>query len=143
MGGRKLSGIMSGGKPVLVVVMYSPRTRIRWGSDHKLASWPREQTSFSWRSRSLDRAGQESMACRNVSGAISAPRTGEVEVFVGPGWVGSQVAFRRSHLMDSSCHKLPQAHEGVGGEGGGVVGVWRSGVFFRSILEKHVPSPGP
>jgi len=71
VGGKKRSGIMSGGKPVLVVVMYSPRARVRWGSDHTLASWPREETSFSRRSRSLDRAGQERMACWNVSGSVS------------------------------------------------------------------------
>ena len=72
-----------------------------------------------------------------------APRTGEVGVLIGPGRVGSQIAFRRSHLMDSSCHKLPQAHEGVGGEGGGVVVVGRCGVFFGPILEEHEPSSGP
>jgi len=62
---------MSGGKPVFVVVMYSPRARSRWGSVNKLASWPREETSFSRRSRSLVRAGQERMACWNVSGLVS------------------------------------------------------------------------
>jgi len=71
MGGKKCSGIMSGGKPVLVVVMYSPRARIRCGSDHRLESWPREETSFSRRSRSPDRAGQDRRACRNVLGSIS------------------------------------------------------------------------
>ena len=134
---------MSGGKPVLVVVMYSPRARIRCGSDHRLESWPREETSFSRRSRSLDRAGQERTACRNVSGSIFAPWTGEVGVFIGPGRVGIQIAFRRSHLMDSSCHKLPQAHKGMGGEGGGVVVVAGCGVFFGPVLEEHEPSSGP
>ena len=62
---------MSGGKPVFVRVMYSPRVRSRWGSDHKMESRPREETSFSSTSRSLARAGQERMACWNVSGSIS------------------------------------------------------------------------
>jgi len=72
-----------------------------------------------------------------------APWTGEVRVFGGPGWVGGQVTFPRSHLMDSSRHKLPQAQEVVGGEGGGVVVVSRCGVFFCPILEKHVRRSGP
>jgi len=61
---------MAGGKPVFVVVMASPRAGIRWGSVHMLSSCPREETSFSRRSRSLARAGQERMACWNVSGSI-------------------------------------------------------------------------
>jgi len=71
-----------------------------------------------------------------------APWTGEVGVLIEPGRVGSQVAFRRPHLMDSSCHKLPQPHEGMGGEGGGVVVVRRCGVFFGPILEEPKPSSG-
>ena len=67
---------MSGGKPVLVSVMYSPRARIRWGSDNKVASSPREEPSFSRRSRSLGQAGQVSMACWNVSGSV--PQRGQV-----------------------------------------------------------------
>ena len=70
-GGKGIRGSFPGGKPVLVVVMYSPRARTRWGSVHKLASWPREETSFSRRSRSLVRAGQERIACWNVSGSVS------------------------------------------------------------------------
>jgi len=62
---------MSGGKPVFVSVMCSPRARIRWGSDHQVASCPREGTSFSRRSRNLVRAGQARMACWKVSGSIS------------------------------------------------------------------------
>jgi len=68
---RKRSGIMSGGKPVFKSVMYSLRARIRWGSDHRVASCPREETSFSSSSRSLARAGQVRMACRKVSGSVS------------------------------------------------------------------------
>jgi len=70
-GREKPSGFMSGGKPVLVVTMYSPRACSRGGSVHRLASLPREETSFSRRSRTLARAGQDRMACRNVSGSIS------------------------------------------------------------------------
>ena len=72
-----------------------------------------------------------------------APWASEVGVFVRPGWVGGQVTFRRSHLVDSSCHKLSQAHEGVGGECGGVFVVRGCWVFFGPVLEKHVPSSGP
>jgi len=61
---------MSGGKPVFVSVMYSPKGRKRWGSVHSVASRPREETSFSWRSRTLARAGQVRMACWNVSGSV-------------------------------------------------------------------------
>ena len=68
---------------------------------------------------------------------------GEVGVFLGPGWVGGQVAFPCSHLVDSPRHELSQAHEGVGGEGGGVVVVRGCGVIFDPVLEKHVPSSGP
>ena len=67
---------MSGGKPVFVSVMYSPKTRIRWGSDHRLASCLREERSFSRRSRSLTQAGQVRMACRKVSGSV--PQRGQV-----------------------------------------------------------------
>ena len=54
-----------------------------------------------------------------------APGAGCVGVFVEPGGVGGQVAFCHSHLVDSSHPKLPQAHEGVWREGGGVFVVWR------------------
>jgi len=57
--------------------------------------------------------------------------------------VGGQVAFRRSHLVDSTRHEFPQAHEGMGAEGGGVVVVRGCSVFSGPVLEKHVPSPGP
>ena len=63
-----------------------------------------------------------------------APWTREVGVFVGPGWVGGQVAFPCPHLVDSPCHKLSQAHKGVGGEGGGVVVVRGCGVVFDPVL---------
>jgi len=72
-----------------------------------------------------------------------APRTGEVGVFVGPGWVGGEVTFRRSDLVDPPCHKLSQAHKGVGGECGAVFVVRGCWVFFGPVLEKHVPSSGP
>ena len=56
--------------------------------------------------------------------------------------MGGQVAFCRSHLVDPSPHKFPQAHEGVGGVGGRVIVIQRPGVFFGPVLEEHVPSPG-
>jgi len=61
---------MSGGKPVLVSVMYSPRARMRRGFVHRWVSGPREDTSFSRRSRALDRAGQVSMACAKFSWSV-------------------------------------------------------------------------
>jgi len=67
---------MSGGKPVFVLVMYSPRARISWGSDQRAASCPREETSFSRRSRSHVRAGQGRMACWKDSGLV--PQRGQV-----------------------------------------------------------------
>jgi len=67
---------MSGGKPVSVSVMYSPKARMRRGSVHRLASGPREETSFSRRSRTLVRAGQVRMAGAKVSGSI--PHRGQV-----------------------------------------------------------------
>jgi len=61
---------MSGGKPDLVSVMYSPSARMRRGSDHVVASCAREETSFSRRSRTRLRAGQESIACWKDSGQV-------------------------------------------------------------------------
>ena len=34
-------------------------------------------------------------------------------VSIKPGGVGGQVTFLGAHLMDTACHKLPQAHERV------------------------------
>jgi len=62
-GGKSWSGSMSGGKPVFVSVIYSPSARMRRGSDHIIASCAREETSFSRRSRTRERAGQVRMAC--------------------------------------------------------------------------------
>jgi len=73
-------------------------------------------------------------------GFDSAPRAGKDGVLVGPRWVGGQVAFCRSHLVDPPRHKLSQAHEGVGAEGGGIFVVRRRGVFFGPFLEEHAPS---
>ena len=67
---------MSGGNPVLVSVMYSPKGRTRRGSVRRSASGPRAETSFSMRSRTLVQAGQVSMACVKVSGSI--PHRGQV-----------------------------------------------------------------
>ena len=69
-----------------------------------------------------------------------ASGAGCVRVLVEPGGVGGQVAFRRSPLVDPSCHKVPQAHEGMRREGGGIVVVWGSGYVGGPILEKHVPN---
>jgi len=63
-------GSMSGGKPVLVTVMYSPRARMRGELDHIVASCAREETFFSGRSRTGVRAGQERMACLKDSGPV-------------------------------------------------------------------------
>jgi len=62
--------VMSGGKPVFVSVMYSPKARTRRGSVHRSASGPRDETSFSRRSCALVRAGQVRTACVKVSGSI-------------------------------------------------------------------------
>jgi len=43
---------------------------MRRGSDHSVASRPREETSFSRRSRASERAGKVRMACWKVSGAV-------------------------------------------------------------------------
>ena len=70
-GGLNWSGSMSGGKPVLVSVMYSPRARRRVGWDHIGASCAREETSFSRRFRACVRAGQVRTACWKDSGPVS------------------------------------------------------------------------
>jgi len=62
---------MAGGKPVLVFVMYTPRARSKRGSDNRGESYPREETFFSRRSRSLARAGHDYMAYWNVLGSVS------------------------------------------------------------------------
>jgi len=68
--------MMSGGKPVSLSVMCSPKAHLRWGSVHNLASLRREETSFSRRARTLAQAGPGRMACWNVSGPV--PRRGQV-----------------------------------------------------------------
>jgi len=72
----KCSGSMSGGKPVWVSVMYPPKARMRWGSVHIVASRPRQETSLSWRSRTLALEWQVRMACWNVSGPF--PQRGQL-----------------------------------------------------------------
>jgi len=66
-----MSGSMSGGKPLFVSVMYSPRARMRVGSDHIGASCATEETSFSRRFRARVRAGQVRTACWKDSGQVS------------------------------------------------------------------------
>jgi len=46
--GRR-SKVMSGGEPVFVLEMYSPRACMRLSSVQSVASYPREETSFSKR----------------------------------------------------------------------------------------------
>jgi len=75
-GGGLCSRSMSGGKPVFVSVMYLPKAHTRRGLDHILASSPREETSFSRRSQTLARAGQDWMACWKESGQV--PHRGQV-----------------------------------------------------------------
>jgi len=75
-GGRGYSGVMPGGKPVFVVVMYSPKALLRRGSVHRSVSGPTEETSISKRPGALFRAGQVMMACVKVSGAV--PHCGQV-----------------------------------------------------------------
>ena len=65
------SGSMSEGNPVFVSVMYSPRARMRVGSDHIGALCAREETSFSRRFRTRSRAGQVRTACWEDSGPVS------------------------------------------------------------------------
>jgi len=64
------SGIISGGKPLFVSVIYSPKARMRWGSVHLVASCPREETPCSRGSRALARAGQVRMTCCKVAGPV-------------------------------------------------------------------------
>jgi len=61
---------MSGGTPVFVTEMYSPRGRMRSRSVHSGASCLREETSFSCRFLDSDRARQVRMACWKDSGSI-------------------------------------------------------------------------
>jgi len=63
-------GGVSGGKPVFVVMIYSPKARMRRGSVHRSASGPREETSSSKRSRTLFLVGQVRMACMKDSGSV-------------------------------------------------------------------------
>jgi len=70
----------------------------------------------------------------------SAAGAGKVWVLIEPGGVCGQVAFCRSHLVDSPCHELSKTHEGVWGKGGGVVVVGGCGGVDGPILEEHVPS---
>ena len=47
------------------------------------------------------------------------PAPGAVSGFedAGPRGVGGEIALLGSHLMDTPCHELAQAHEGVGSKG--------------------------
>jgi len=65
--------VMSGGKPVFVSEMYSPRAGLRPSLVHSGASCPREETPFSKRSLAPDRAGQVRRACWKDSGPIPPP----------------------------------------------------------------------
>ena len=62
---------MSRGKLVFVSVMYSPRARMRVGSDHIGSLCAREEASFSRRFRTRVRAGQVRTACWKHSGPVS------------------------------------------------------------------------
>jgi len=67
------SRVMSGGQPDFVSEMYSPRARIRLGSDQSVASCLREETFFSRRFLTPNRARQVRMACWKDSGPIPHP----------------------------------------------------------------------
>ena len=41
---------------------------------------------------------------------VPAERAERGVVSIKPGGVGGQVTFLRAHLVDASCHKLPEAH---------------------------------
>ena len=68
--GWEYSGVMSGGKPVFVSVIYWPKAGMRRGSVHRWAFGLREEMSFSRRSQTLVRAGQVRVACMKVSGSV-------------------------------------------------------------------------
>jgi len=86
---------MSSGKLVLVSEMYWSRARISWGSVHKRASGPREETTFSRRSQTLQRAGQLRMACSNNSGLL--PQQGQD----GSGFLSKQEWWEASYPFAS------------------------------------------
>jgi len=69
-------GSMSGGKPDFISVLYSPKARMRSGSDHIVTSCPREETPGSRLSRTRVQAGQVRMACWKDSGPV--PHRGQV-----------------------------------------------------------------
>jgi len=71
-----------------------------------------------------------------------ASRAGWVWGFVRPGGVRGQIALCRSHLVDSSRHKLAQPHQGVWVEGGGVLVVRGRSIIAVPVLDKHVPGAG-
>jgi len=73
------------------------------------------------------RAGQHGVLKRFSFSVAS--RAGCIGILVVPRGVGHEVAFRRSHLVDSSSHELPLPHEGVWGKGRVIVivrGGWAS-----------------
>jgi len=75
---------MSGGKPVLVSVMYSPKARMRRGSEQVVVSGAREETPVSRTSRTREQAGHVSMACWKDSGRVSHRGQVGSGFFVGP-----------------------------------------------------------
>ena len=68
----------------------------------------------------------------------SAAGAGQVRVLVEQGGVGGQVTLCPSHLVDPPSHELPQAHERMRGEGGGVLVVWGCGCIGGTVLAEHV-----
>jgi len=69
----------------------------------------------------------------------AATGEGPVGVKQPPGRVGGQVAFPGSHLVDSSGHKLTQAHEGLRVQSGGVEVVPCSREEAGPLIEKGFP----
>ena len=58
-----------------------------------------------------------------------------------PGCMFRQVAFPRSHLVDSPPHALSQAHEGARVQGWEVVVVGRGGEQSRPVLNECLSNP--
>jgi len=60
-----------------------------------------------------------------------------------PGRFGGWVALSGSYLVHAPCHKLAQAHNGLGVHHLRVVVVGRRGEQLRRVLDERLPNPFP
>jgi len=71
----------------------------------------------------------------------SAAGAGGIRIGGPPGWVGGQVTFASSHLVDPPGYELAQAHEGSWVQGGEVVVIPWCREETGPLHEEGIPAP--